>query len=79
MQAVGKFDEYGTDVVLQGFKELPEIAFLLAAVVADILAFCHHIDKESDIGPEALADFLDTVWRVFHHIVQESGNDGIGA
>ena len=78
VQTVGKFDEYGTDIVLQRFEQLAEIAFLLAAIISDVLAFRHYINKEGNIGPETPTDFLNAVGGVFHHIVEESGNDGIG-
>ena len=79
VQTVGKFHQYGADVVLDGVEHLLEVVELTRHLVLVFLLLCHHTHQEGHVIAEALAYVVDGIVGIFHYIVQEGCDHRIGA
>ena len=79
VQAVGQLDEHHPHVVVEGKEDALEILCLHAGRVQHVLDFGEPVHQQGNPVSETLPDVLDGVIRVFHHVVQEGGRDGLVA
>ena len=77
MEAVREFHQDGADVVAHGVEHLFEVVELLRHLVVLLLLLGDGADKERHIRTERAAYLLHRVRSVLHHVVQESGDNGV--
>ena len=88
MQAVGQFDEDHANVIVQGEKDALEILGLqallgnvravgLLLIVQHVLDLGETVHEGGDLVAETFADVFHGIIRVFHHIVQQRGSNGL--
>ena len=79
VQAVGQFDEHHPHVVVEGKQDALEILRLHAGRVQHVLDFGEPVHQQGNPVSETLPDVLYGIIRVFHHVVQEGGRNGLVA
>ena len=83
VQAVCKLDEHHTNIVVERQQYPLEILGLYAFGGGDrpalaVFIIQHRLDlgkaihEQGDMVPEEIADIVDGIVRIFHHIVQQS-------
>ena len=78
VQAVGKLHQNGTHVILYRCQYLTVVVHLLRLIILLLFLLCHHTYEEGHVLPETLADVLNGVLGIFHHVMQECRHHGIG-
>ena len=78
MKAVAQLDKEGADVVVDGLEYLAVVIDLLGVLVVAFLALGYGVYQEGDVFSEALADVFQRVISIFHNVVEEGGDDGVG-
>ena len=77
VHTVGELHQQSSDVVVDGVEHLLVVIHLLGDFVIARTFLGYDADQEGHVITETLTDVVDGVVGVFHHIVQESGNDRI--
>ena len=78
VETVAELDEEGADVVVDGFKDLAIVVYLLGMLVVMLLALGDYVYQEGHVVSEAGADVFYGVWGVFRYVVKEGCDDGVG-
>ena len=78
MQTVCQLHQQRTDVIVDGVKHLLVIIHLPRHLVVLFFLLGHYSHQKSDIITETLLYIIYRKVCIFHNVVQESSNNGVG-
>ena len=78
MQTVCQFNQQCTDVIVNGVEHLLVVIHLLRHLVMLLLLLGHDTNQESNVIAKSLLNVVNRIVGIFHYIVKEGCNYGVG-